>query len=67
MKINKRNVQIAMFNKRMTQGTLAKQSGISRQTINTILARGTCKIDSAVKIAEALDLSPAEIVDVEAL
>ncbi len=47
--------------KGMTQALLAEKSGISRQSINVILRRGTCAPKNAGKIAKGLGVPVFEI------
>ena len=41
----------------------AKKAGLSRQTISATKMRGTCKPETLVKLADALDIDPAEIIE----
>ena len=65
MEVSTKKIKIAMACLLMTQAQLAEKSGMTRQTISTTLTRGTCSTITAGKIAAALNLSPAEIIDTE--
>lgn len=45
----------------LTKSELAARSGVSRQQISTIIARGTCAPKTAGKLAAGLGISVAEI------
>lgn len=45
----------------LTASALSKRSGISRQSISTILGRGTCSVSNAGKLAKALGVDVATI------
>ena len=49
----------------MTQEKLAKAAEVSRATINTALLKGSCSVRTAGKIAKALGVDPAEIIEME--
>lgn len=65
MKISKQTIQIYMAEKKMTMTALAAESGMSRQQLSVILAKGICTPASAGKIAEGLGVDVAEIVKEE--
>lgn len=65
MKISKQMIQIRMAEKKMTMTALAAASGISRQQLSVILAKGVCTPSSAGKIAEGLMVDVAEIIKEE--
>ena len=54
LKIKVMEIKKIMAESGWNNSVLAKESGISRQSISTILARGSCSIPSAGKIARAL-------------
>lgn len=66
MDINNRMIEVMLAEKGMTQALLAEKSGISRQSINVILRRGTCAPKNAGKIAKGLGVSVADIIAKEA-
>ena len=49
----------------MTQKHLASLADVSRVTINNTLLKGSCSTVTAGKIAKALGVDPAEIVEME--
>lgn len=61
MKLNVLAIKKAMAEKGMNITALAKLTGISRQSVGTILARGTCSIVNAGLIAGALGAEIEEI------
>ena len=65
MHINIKKVSRLMGAKLMTQQALADAAGVSRVTINATLLKGSCSTRTAGKIAAALDVSPADIVEQE--
>ena len=48
-----------------TQTALSEKTGISRQSICTIMARKSCTTANALKIARALGVDVTEIMEVE--
>ena len=65
MKINTHKIKLILAEKEMTRGELAAKCATSRQSISTILTRGTCELKTAGKLAKALGVSVAEIVKEE--
>lgn len=65
MKINKLKLDLLQAEREMSCTQLAQKSGISRQNLSTIRQRGTCSVLSAAKIAKALGVDPAEIIETE--
>ena len=61
MKLNVLAIKRLMANQQLTGVELSKRSGISRQSISTILARGSCSIINVGRLANALQ------VDIEAI
>lgn len=58
----KNRVRQIMDRKGVTIQRLSKGSGISRRTIQTILnGEGSCHMETMIKLAEALDVSVAEL------
>ena len=64
MKLNARKVQFFMDSNLLTQTKLAEVSGVSRVTINSTLAKGSCSTKTAEKIAKALDVEVKELLEV---
>ena len=61
MRLNSLAIKKLMVEKGMSIKALSNLSGISRQSVSTILARGTCSIVNAGRIAAALQVKPEEI------
>ena len=66
MKINGQKIQTLQAALGISQGRLAEMSEVSRQTLSTLLARGSCRPETAGKIARALGVKPEEIADTRA-
>lgn len=62
MKIDAQKIEIILAEKRMTRTVLAEHCGLARQSISTILHRGTCSAVSVGKLALALGITVEEIV-----
>lgn len=62
MRINTFKIKTLLADRGMTRKELAKSSGISRQSVSTILHRGTCEPRTAGKLASGLGVTVAEIV-----
>ena len=62
MNINVTRIEVILANKGLTRAALGKMAGISRQSISTILARGSCSTINAGKIARALGVDAEELV-----
>lgn len=65
MKISARKILSMMGANLMTQERLAKAAGVSRTTVNTALLKGSCSTQTVGKIAKALGVDPAEIIEME--
>lgn len=65
MNINTRRIKQHMCANLMTQLQLAQAAGVSRATVNCTLLKGSCSIQTVGKIAKALGVSPAEIIEME--
>lgn len=59
----KRNLELLAASKGLKMSELAEKSGLCRQNLSTIKKRGTCSALTAVKIAAALGVDVAEIID----
>ncbi len=66
MNINGRKIEMMLAEKDMTQSYLAEKSGLSRQSVNVIIRRGTCAPKNAGKIAKGLGVPVSDIVAKEA-
>ena len=62
MKIRPVAIKNMMAVRLMTQEELAQAAGVSRQTINTLLLKGSCSAKTARKIAQALNVEPVAFV-----
>ncbi len=62
MKIDAHKISLVMAREKLTQAALAQKCGLTRQTICTILSRGTCSVINAGRIATGLRVDVAEIV-----
>lgn len=65
MELNTSKINLISAEKGLTRSELSKICGLSRQSISTIITRGTCSVVSAGKIAQGLGVPVAEIVKVE--
>ena len=61
MKLNIPAIKRLMAMQRLTQAKLANKAGLSRQSLNGILSRGTSTVVNAGKIADALGVDVTEI------
>ncbi len=66
MTISATKINLLKAEQRLTNSALAERSGISRQSISTILLRGTCNPITAGKLARGLGVSVADIIREEA-
>lgn len=55
-------VETTVAERGLTKSELAARSGISRQSLSTILRRGTCEPKTAGKLAAGLGVPVAEII-----
>lgn len=63
MKLKTKEIELMLANCRLTKTKFADLCGISRQSISTILQRGTCEPRTAAKLASGLGVQVEEIVD----
>ena len=61
MRIDSNKIEQTLALRKMTQADLASKSGISRQSVCTLIKRGSCKPDTAGKLAEGLDIPVEQI------
>lgn len=61
MKLDTHKISVALAEKELTRTALAEKSGISRQSLSTILARGTCSPVTAGRLAKGLGLKVTEV------
>ncbi len=62
MILKRQYIELALAEKGWTQTELAANCGISRQSINTIIRRGTCEPKTAGKLADGLGVPVADII-----
>lgn len=62
MRLDQKKILCILAERRMTQTELATKAQLSRQSVSTILRRGTCNTPSAGKLAEGLGVSVEEII-----
>lgn len=65
MKISREKIELLQARKGITQLKLSELSGISRQNLSTVKLRGTCRPETAGKLAHALGVDPADIIESE--
>ena len=63
MKIKAYKIKLMLAEMEMTRSELGTKCGISRQSISTILTRGTCELKTAGKLAKGLGIPLCEIVE----
>lgn len=63
LNLNKQAIDIILAERRLTKADLAKNCGISRQNISTIIRRGTCEPRTAGKLAAGLGVPVTEIIE----
>lgn len=61
MVLNVPAIKKILASKEMTQNDLARLSSMAYQTVSSIMARGSCSIRSAGKLANALGVGVEEI------
>ncbi len=65
MNINKNNLKMLMAIGGLTQEELSNLAKVSRQTISNIFVRGTCHPKTLLKLANALEVEPQELLKTE--
>ena len=65
MTISGAKIELLAASRGISLAKLSELSGISRQSISTIKGRGTCRTDSAYKIARALGVDVEELMEVK--
>lgn len=66
MTINTHRIELKLAERGLTKADLAGRTGISRQSISTIIRRGTCEPKTAGKLAAGLGVPVADIIREEA-
>lgn len=61
MNVDVSKIEAKLAEKNMTKATLAARSGISRQSVSTILGRGSCEPRTAGRLAAGLGVQVADI------
>lgn len=61
MRISRRKIQIFMAGAEMNIKKIAERIAMKPQNLSTILSRGTCRPETAVRIANALGVAVTEI------
>ena len=64
MKLKTKEIELMLANCRLTKTKFADLCGISRQSISTILQRGTCEPKTAGKLAAGLGVPVTDIIEV---
>lgn len=63
MRIDRIKFTILITTKDLTLSNLAKMSGVSRQTLSYIKQGKRCSVETAKKIADALNVDVTELID----
>lgn len=63
MRIDTSKIELLIARQGITKATLSKKCGISRQSISTIIRRGTCEPKTAGKIAAGLGIPVEHITE----
>ena len=66
MIISATRIETILAERGMTKAILAENCGISRQSISTVVRRGTCEPKTAGKLAAGLGVSVSDIIQDEA-
>lgn len=62
MKLNVQQVEILLANQGLSKAALAERCGISRQSLSTIIQRGSCEPRTAGKLAQGLGVAVTDVV-----
>ncbi|MBE6714889.1 MAG: helix-turn-helix transcriptional regulator [Ruminococcaceae bacterium] len=65
MEFDKRKIKVCMALNGLTTKALAEKMGMQANNLSTVLTRGTCRPETAARIAEGLGVSVAEIMKEE--
>ena len=63
--ISRREVNLVCARKEMSLNELSERSGVTTQNIRALLKRGSCRPRTLGRIARALGVDPAELIDEE--
>lgn len=62
IKLDKVRIMLTMAERGYSNVKLAELTGIGKQNISTLLNRGTCRAETAMRLAKALKVDPETIV-----
>ncbi len=65
MEISKRKIKVLMAMQGLTTKDLAAKMGMQGNNLSTILTRGTCRPETAAKLAKGLGVDVREIIKEE--
>lgn len=65
MKISRTKIELLQAEQGMSSKELAERAGMCRQNVSIIKTRGTCTPVTAAKLARALGVDPAELIETE--
>ena len=63
MRVNAIKIESLLAVQGLTKTELAKKAGMSRQNVSTVVRRGTCEPRTAGKLASALGVDIADIIE----
>ncbi|MGN8733638.1 helix-turn-helix domain-containing protein [Fusicatenibacter saccharivorans] len=63
MRLNRYSLKLELIKRDLTQCELARKCNLSRATISNILCGRSCKTETAVIIAKALDVDVTELIE----
>ena len=63
MKISAVRIETRLAELGMTKASLAERCGVSRQSVSTVIRRGSCEPKTAGKLAAGLDIEVKDIVE----
>ena len=61
--ISQKEINLVCARKEMSLNELSKHSGVTAQNIRALLKRGSCRPKTLGRIARALGVDPAELID----
>lgn len=65
MRIKATKIELMLAEKGLQKQDFAASAGLSRQSVSTVLRRGTCQAATALKIAHSLGVDVTEIIEEE--
>lgn len=63
--ISKKEINLVCARKEMSLNELSERSGVTTQNIRALLKRGSCRPKTLGRIARALGVDPAELIEEE--